>query len=200
MTQPRISPDNETTCEAQEIAALRAENAAQRGRETFLSEQITTLQARIADLERRLGLDSSNSGKPPSSDGLKKPSRVRSLRERSGKPSGGQKGHSGKTLRQVKVPDSVVDHYPQACSGCGAALTTAMATSREARQVFDIPEPRIVVTEHRAHVCCCNACGAATKAPFPEGVAAPVQYGLGSAPSWSICCRVISCRKTAWPN
>ena len=42
-------------------------------------------EARIAELERRIGLNSSNSGKPPSSDGLKKPPRVSSLRERSGK-------------------------------------------------------------------------------------------------------------------
>ena len=69
------------------IAALRAENAA--------------LTARLAELERRLGLNSSNSGKPPSSDGLKKPARVSSLRERSGKKPGGQKGHKGETLRQV---------------------------------------------------------------------------------------------------
>ena len=62
--------------------------------------------ARIAELERRLGLNSSNSGKPPSSDGLKKPVRVASLREASGKPTGGQQGHPGKTLRQTATPDA----------------------------------------------------------------------------------------------
>jgi transposase len=136
------------------------------------------MQARIAELERQLGLNSSNSGKPPSSDGLKKPMRTRSLREPSGKKRGGQKGHPGETLRQVKTPDVVVDHYPEICAGCGAALTAAMATSHAARQVFDLPEPRPpMVTEHRAHVCSCAQCGTPSSAAFPEGVAAPVQYG-----------------------
>jgi transposase len=135
-------------------------------------------EARIAELERRLGLDSSNSGKPPSSDGLKKPARVSSLRERSGKKSGGQKGHRGETLRRSETPDATIDHYPQACTGCGAALTAAMASGHVARQVFDLPEPRpLVVTEHRAHGCRCAACGVETRAGFPEGVVAPVQYG-----------------------
>ena len=55
-------------------------------------------EARIAELERRLGLNSANSGKPPSSDGLKKPVRVGSLREASGRKTGGQPGHPGKSL------------------------------------------------------------------------------------------------------
>ena len=38
--------------------------------------QIAALMVRIAELERRLGLNSSNSGNPPSSDGMKKPARV----------------------------------------------------------------------------------------------------------------------------
>ena len=143
---------------------------------------IDELRARIADLERRLGLNSSNSGKPPSSDGLKKPVRVRSLREASGKKSGGQKGHKGETLRQVEAPDTTVDHFPKACAGCGEALNAAMATGHVARQVFDLPEPQpLVVTEHRAHSCCCAACGKQTRAAFPEGVGAPAQYGVRMA-------------------
>jgi transposase len=174
MTQPPNQPDRAGQSEdrsAAETATLRAENGA-------LKELIAGLQARIAELERRLGLNSSNSGKPPSSDGLKKPMRTSSLREPSGKTRGGQKGHPGETLRQVKTPDIVVDHYPDICAGCGAALTAAMATSHTVRQVFDLPEPRPpVVTEHRAHVCSCAHCGTPSSAAFPEGVAAPVQYG-----------------------
>ena len=73
-----------------------------------LKRQIAVLQAEVADLRRQLGQDSSNSSKPPSSDGLKKKPRIAgSLRGRSGKASGGQKGHQGGTLRQVADPAAV---------------------------------------------------------------------------------------------
>ena len=182
MALPPNQPGGEEAAEIawpEALQTLRAENAVLREIIAKQNEVIATLQCRIAELERRLGLDSSNSGKPPSSDGLKKkPTRVRSLRDPSGKKSGGQKGHRGETLRQVAEPDDVVDHYPKICGECGAALTPCMATRRSARQVFDLPEPRpLVVTEHRAHSCDCARCGAATQEPFPEAVAAPVQYG-----------------------
>ena len=146
------------------VQAQAAENAA--------------LKARIAELERRLGLNSANSGKPPSSDGVKKPPRTRSSREPSGKKPGGQKGHKGETLWQVAEPDSIVDHFPASCTACGAAVTPAMRAGHSARQVFDLPEPPpLVVIEHRAHDCVCAGCGARTRASFPDGVNAPVQYG-----------------------
>jgi transposase len=152
------------SAQSAQISALVAENAA--------------LKARIGELERRLGLNSSNSGKPPSSDGLKKPARVRSLREKSEKKPGGQKGHKGETLRQSAEPDVVENHFPAACAECGAALTPDTSAGHAARQVFDLPEPKpLIVTEHRAHICGCSACGATTRAAFPEGVNAPVQYG-----------------------
>jgi transposase len=114
-------------------AALQKQNAA-------LSALVAALQARVAELERQLGLNSGNSGKPPSSDGLKKkPVRVSSLRERSGKKTGGQKGHPGKTLSRVETPDTTIDHFPEICAGCGGTLTGTMATGHTARQVFDLP-------------------------------------------------------------
>ena len=97
---------------------------------------IQELRQRIAELERQLGLNSANSGKPPSSDGLKKkPARVSSLRERSGKKTGGQPGHPGKTLSRTETPDVTVDHFPSTCDGCSAALseTTANADSGASR-------------------------------------------------------------------
>jgi transposase len=153
------------------IAALQAENA-------LLRSEMALLMARISELERRLELNSSNSGKPPSSDGLKKPVRVSNLRQPSDKKSGGQKGHPGETLRRTEAPDAIIEHYPSTCTACGAALTSAMAMDHVTRQVFDLPEAQpLIVTEHRAHGCRCAACGTQTRAAFPEGVAAPVQYG-----------------------
>src|SRR5918995_4364161 len=130
MTSPKNAPLSEG---APETAAAPAAVMAEMER---LRAENSALQARVAELERRLGLNSSNSGKPPSSDGLGKPPReprTRSLREASGKPSGGQKGE---TLRQVAEPDTSVDHYPDTCPGCGSAL----AIGYSVRQVFDLPE------------------------------------------------------------
>ena len=57
-------------------------------------------------------------------------------------------------------------------------LDPKTSVGHRARQVFDLPKPQpLVVTEHRAHDCQCGACGATTRAPFPDGVNAPVQYG-----------------------
>jgi len=163
-----MNPESPSEPTREELIALIKAQAA----------EIAALKARIAELERRLGLNSSNSGKPPSSDGLKKPPRVTSLREPSDKPSGGQKGHKGETLRQVAEPDRIVDHYPPACTACGSAMTLEMSIGHSARQVFDLPEPApLVVIEHRAHDCRCPGCGAHTRAGFPDGVNAPVQYG-----------------------
>src|SRR5271167_1827093 len=143
-----------------------------------LRAEITALRAEVADLRRRLNLDSSNSSKPPSSDGLKKKPRIAgSLRGRSGKPSGGQTGHEGGTLRQVANPDAVVRHEACACRHCGLSLDAKSATGIEKRQVFDIPERPLVVTEHRATIYRCTLCRGVTKAAFPEGIVSPTQYG-----------------------
>jgi transposase len=138
---------------------------------------IVALLERIEELERRLGLNSSNSGKPPSSAGFKKPSRVNNQREKTGRKSGGQAGHEGTTLRQVATPDKVVDHCPPVCAGCGGVLSVEQTTGHQKRQVFDIVQPVVQVTEHRAHSCGCPACGSETQALFPAGVTAATQYG-----------------------
>ena len=104
-----------------------------------LRAQIVTLLARVAELERRLGLNSSNSGKPPSSDGLKKPPRNQSLRGPSDKKTGGQPGHPGKTLCQVPTPDVSIDHFPADCATCGQPLRKIAGEDYLARQGSTCP-------------------------------------------------------------
>src|SRR5215469_6996895 len=137
---------------------------------------IERLEQEVDELKRQLGLNSKNSGKPPASDGLKKPPRVRSLRGKSEKPSGGQPGHKGETLRQVDNPDIIKKHTVRNCAHCRAPLTAAMMTGMMKRQVFDIPKPRLEVTEHQAEIYICTGCHGVTKAAFPEEVASAAQY------------------------
>lgn len=140
--------------------------------------QIAELRAENAELRRRLGLNSHNSGKPPGSDGLaKKPAwQPKSLRESGKNPSGGRKGSKSTTLRQVDTPDCVVEHAPETCERCAEPLQSSPVVSVNKRQVFDIPPPKIEVTEHRALVKRC-ACGHDTAASFPSGVNSQTQYG-----------------------
>lgn len=136
---------------------------------------------RIAELERRLGLDSSNSGKPPSSDGYGKKPCPQNLREKTGKKSGGQEGHEGRNLKQVENPDHVVNHICP-CGECGRQLGLEHSKGYRKRQVFDRPKPQpLEVTEHRAHTGVCPDCNTETAAPFPEDVSAPTQYGANIA-------------------
>jgi transposase len=141
-----------------------------------LEALVVTKDARIAELERRLGLNSDNSSKPPSSDGLRKKPAPQSLREKGQKPSGGQVGHKGETLKQVEYADVVINHAPATCERCFASLSDAQVVRVSKRQVFDIPEPRLEVREHKVLSMVC-ACGHITAGEFPKGVFAPVQYG-----------------------
>jgi transposase len=156
-------------------SSLRAENLALRAENLELKAQLQIALERIAELERRLNLNSSNSSKPPSSDGLKQ-TRRSSLRV-NGKPSGGQPGHKGTTLAQTDKPDNVVKHEPPKCSKCSASLDGAEVVATAKRQVFDIPPVKVTVTEHRCETKKCSHCGTCTTGEFPKDVKAPAQYG-----------------------
>jgi transposase len=141
-----------------------------------LREQNERLQARVAELEARLGMNSRNSHMPPSSDGPAKPA-PKSLRGKSGRKPGGQPGHPGQALTLVDDPDETILHVPDCCAGCGAGLADRPVTRTVRRQVRDLPVPQpLRVVEHRLLGKRCG-CGTETVAAAPDGVEAAVSYG-----------------------
>lgn len=155
-----------------ELKATRAELAEARA-------EIAELRAENAELKRRLAQDSSNSSKPSASDSPFRKPAPRSQRKTSGRRSGGQVGHDGANLEQAADPDHIIEHRPAACGGCGTGLAGGVAAvGFSSSQVFDLPDPRLIVTEHRMFKVRC-ACGHVTRAADPDGVNAAAQYGPG---------------------
>jgi len=144
-----------------------------------LEKRLSELEAENAALKARLGMDSSNSSKPPSSDGLnkksKKDSSLRGVLEEVPK-----KGRTKpQPPKQVETPDETADIRPDRCGECGESLEGTEASGTEKRQVFDLPKPRPCVKEYRSHAVNCPRCSARTWGKFPEGVNAHVQFGAG---------------------
>ena len=144
-----------------------------------LEDEVRQLRCEVKELKARLALNSRNSGKPPSTDGLAKPA-PKSLRHKTGRRPGGQPGHAGRTLQPVAQPDQVrlhrLDRCP--CGRCGGrSLRREPVLGHEQRQVFELPQKPLEVTEHQAEIKRCPASGCLVRAAFPEGINAPVQYG-----------------------
>ncbi|MHB8452280.1 MAG: IS66 family transposase [Mycobacteriales bacterium] len=175
--------DAALTQRAGQVAELRQLLAE---RDARLSEQhirLVGLAEQVAELQARLGKDSSNSAKPPSSDpphGKRKAKR--GLRSSSGRKPGKQPGAPGVTLRQVDDPDEIVVCKLDNCPDCGACLADAPVESVTRRQVFDPlpPPPRPHVTEYQLVKRRCR-CGRQVAGPAPTGVLAPVSYGPSAA-------------------
>lgn len=140
--------------------------------EALVQKQAVTIQT----LQDQLAKNSRNSGQPPSSDGLKKP-RTRSLRQKTDRKPGGQKGHQGHTLKMRDNPDHIEHHPLDRCPHCQTDLSGVPPSGYARRQVFDVPPVRIEVTEHRADIKACPQCQATVQAVFPSAVSQPVQYG-----------------------
>ena len=139
-----------------------------------LKATIATLVAKVKELEAKLAKNSGNSSKPPSSDGLSK--KVKNSRVKSGKPSGGQQGHIGKTKQQTSEPNTIVKLTPQTECTCGGEIIV----NNDAflvRQQEDLQPAKVITIEYRAHDGQCDCCGKEYKASFPEGVDSPISYG-----------------------
>jgi transposase len=185
------------------VASLRAELAGSQAALARAVEELAAARERIAELEAGLRQTPRNSSRPPSSQGLDKPPPRRSLRKRSGRKPGGQDGHEGSTLAQVARPDRELRHEPACCGRCGAGLAARPVTGVERRQVFDVPEVTVTVTEHQLIERECS-CGHRTKASAPQGAQAPVQYGPWIAAIIVYCTSGSSCPSSAprrrWPR
>jgi transposase len=142
-----------------------------------LKKENARLVLRVAELEEKLSKyenpkNSKNSSIPPSQD----PNRVtQSLRKKSNKKVGGQKGHKGNKLNKVSNPDEIILHDVTQCECCNALLPEDGEV--KSRQVFDIPKIKIKVTEHRIIIKKCTGCGAKNKSDFPEELVQEAQYG-----------------------
>lgn len=147
----------------------------------LLEDKYSRLEKRYKILEDRLAKNSSNSHKPPSSDmkNNKKKSSVKktkSLKQKSSKKPGGQPGHVGTHLKMSDIPDEVIYLSVDRCVHCDKNLKN-IRPEIDARQVFEIPEPKIWITEYQAEQKYCRDCGYTTFACFPEGVTHKTQYG-----------------------
>jgi len=162
--------------------------------------QIAKLEHLVKKLEGTIAQNSTNSSKPPSSDGLqKKPTIPGSQRRSSGKKPGGQPGHKGTTLSQVKKPDKVVLHSATRCP-CGHDLSDQKPDKVETSHVFDLPPAKIEVTEHQFETKLCPCCHKEVTAPLPAGLSGvPAEYGPGikALATYLVNRHLLPCRRTA---
>jgi len=150
------------------IIALKKENEA-------LRKENSALKQRIKELEAQCKSDSSNSSRPPSSDGYRKKPAIPRL----GKGTrGGQRNHKGDNLKQIENPDNIIKCTSNQCK-CGYIFKEEELEFKEKRQVFDLPEPRLIVTEYQIHQARCPVCNKIHEGEFPSQVKAYAQYGDG---------------------
>jgi transposase len=136
-------------------------------------KQLEQMSTKIADLEARINQNSKNSSFPPSSDKFKKKPGI----PKAPQNQGGQKGHQGKTLCQVDKPDKVIILRTENCS-CGQKLDSKLGKIVQKCQVFDLPQPKLEVTEYQVVEQVCT-CGCVHRGQLPVDVRSSVQYGAG---------------------
>ena len=162
------------------VRFLMKQNEEQSARIAELSAEIASLNQTIKELKEQLNKNSKNSSKPPSSDGLKKPSvnKNKSLRESSGKKQGAQEGHDGVHLSVISDPDHIENHMHSDCTGCPhRAECLSKACIKETRHEIDTVVTVDVTAHNAIEVRECPLHGGVKTGSFPENIKATVQYG-----------------------
>ena len=157
------------------VTVLSKENAVLKQEVKELRKENRTLRNRVLELEKE-------SQKPEryklinQERNVDKAKKTVSLREKSGKKSGGQKKHKGKTLEMISNPDQIIVHRKNRCGHCGESLIDAPETIIGRRQVMDIPRIKMTVFEHQIIESHCP-CGSRNRIDWPSDVNSPVSYG-----------------------
>ena len=163
---------------------LAAKDKQLAGKDELIAEQSTLIalvEEQNAELRRRLGMDSTNSSTPPSTDSIAAKAKRRkatSQRERStNRKPGGQKGHQGASLERAREVDDTVPIEPAECSTCGEHLDAGSPCAGFTPvQQWDIPPVALRKVQFDLMRRRCSA-GHLTQAPSPVGVSGPVCYG-----------------------
>lgn len=138
-----------------------------------LRKEVIYLRNRLSKYEHPK--NSNNSSIPPSQD-ENRPKRNQSLREKTGRSPGGQKGRKGNTLKMIEPPDITEKHIPDFCSCCGKDISSLASEFVGKRQIIDLPEIKFHVREHQIFMKVCS-CGQQTTGQYPAQANAPVSYG-----------------------
>jgi len=151
-----------------------------------LQEQVAALSKQVEELTEKLGLNSSNSNRPPSSDPPGRTGsstkRKKSKNKRKGKGKrkrGGQPGHKGahRELLPEEQVDEFTDLFPEKCGNCWASLPEVADPQARRYQITEVPPMRPHTTEIRRHCVECERCGYKTRAPYDEAVIPASPFG-----------------------
>lgn len=143
-------------------------------------ERLLSLEKLVLQLQEEIrllknGKKSSTSHTAPSHDIGK--SNRHSLRKKTGKKTGGQKGHKGSTLKMTETPDEIIEHHSVHCTSCSSTLNTEQSVLIERKQEIVIHPIKPLYLEHRAYSTSCLICGHNNIATLPTHLKSAIQYG-----------------------
>nr|WP_257148793.1 IS66 family transposase zinc-finger binding domain-containing protein [Bacillus thuringiensis] len=145
----------------------------------------TTFKRAYRSIRKSFKKNSTNSHKPPSTDGLRKPI-TKSLHKSSQRPTGGQLGHKGYTLHLTTTPDHMITYSPMHCTCCNTSLNHESVTGYRIRQVYDLPPIQIEVTEHTVEQKEWPHCHSIQESLFPFGVCVTMEQRHSSPFLWRV--------------